>query len=63
MMQILTGFLYVLFGVVWIYLGAFQIIANMVPHDVGMKFAEQHGAWMREHVFHLPHIEEKSHDK
>lgn len=63
MMQILTGFLYVIFGVVGIYLGAFQIMANMVPHDVGMKFAEQHGAWMREHVFHLPPIEENPHDK
>jgi len=62
-MQILSGFLSVVVGVVFIYFGAFQIIVNMVPHDVGMKFAEQHGAWMREHVFHLPPIEEKPHDK
>ena len=59
-MQILSGFLYVVAGVFLIWLGSFQIIASMLPHDIGMKVAEYHGAWMREHVFHLPPTGEAS---
>jgi hypothetical protein len=51
---ILSGFLYMILGVFLLWMGAFQFITAMVPKDVGIAFAEQHGAWMREHVFKLP---------
>lgn len=53
-MIIITGFFWVIVGVIFIYLGSFQIIGAMLPHDYAIKFAEVHGAWVRENVFHLP---------
>lgn len=50
----LTGFIYVLTGAFFIWLGAFQIITAMLPHDFAMQAAEKHGAWVREHIFKLP---------
>lgn len=57
-MAILQGFALIIAGVFFIWLGSFQLITAMVPHDVGMRFAEAHGAWIREHVFNLPAIKE-----
>lgn len=58
-MQILAGFLYIFIGVFCMWLGSFQIITNMVPKEIGIKFAEAHGSWMRENVFKLPPAGEK----
>jgi hypothetical protein len=59
-MQILSGFIYIFIGVFWIWLGAFQVIVNMAPTEIGVKFAEAHGAWVRENVFKLPPAKEKT---
>jgi len=56
-MTIISGFFYIFCGVFFIWLGSFQLITAMVPKDIGIQFAEAHGAWMREHVFRLPPTE------
>ena len=53
-MAVLQGFATVLLGVFLVWMGSFQMITAMVPRDVGVAFAEKHGAWIREHVLHLP---------
>ncbi len=55
----IAGFLYIVIGVFFVWAGSLQLICSMAPHDVGMKFAEAHGAWIRENVFNLPPTGEK----
>lgn len=53
-----AGFLYIMLGSFFIWMGALQLIGAMLPHDFAMKMAEQHGAWVRENIFHLPPTKE-----
>lgn len=57
-MTIIWGFINIILGVIFIWMGAFQMITAMLPKDVGMMVAEKHGAWMRENIFNLPPITE-----
>lgn len=57
-MTIVWGFIHIIVGVIFIWIGAFQMITAMLPKDVGMMVAEKHGAWMRENIFNLPPITE-----
>lgn len=50
----LWGVFNLIMGSFFLWLGAFQLITAMLPHDFAMKVAEKHGAWMRENIFHLP---------
>lgn len=50
----------IMLGVFLIWMGSLQLIGAMLPHNIAMKMADAHGAWIRENIFHLP--EEKSHD-
>lgn len=54
MMEIISGFIYIMLGVFFVWMGSFQLITAMLPHDIAMKAAEAHGSWMRENVFRLP---------
>lgn len=56
-MGIIAGFFYIFIGVFFVWMGAFQLIAGMLPHDVAMKMAVDHGKWTREHVFKLEPID------
>lgn len=60
-MTILWGFLNIIVGVFFIWMGAFQMITAMLPKEIGMMVAERHGAWMRENVFNLPPIDDRKH--
>lgn len=53
-MGIIQGFLYILAGSFFVWMGAFILITAMLPHDFAIKVAEMHGAWTRENVFKLP---------
>lgn len=46
-------------GAFLLWIGAFMLITAMLPHDIAMKTAEEHGKWWRENVFHLPPITRK----
>lgn len=48
------GFLNLVMGALFLWMGAFQLITAMLPHDFAMTVAEKHGAWCREHIFNLP---------
>ena len=58
-MDILRGLFFIIFGVLWIWMGSVQFILGMMPHDIGMKAAEAHGAWVRENILKLPPVMEK----
>ena len=58
-MQIIGAFFNVIVGAFFIWLGAFQLITAMLPHDFAMKVAVMHGEWMRENVFNLPPAKNK----
>lgn len=62
-MTIFWGFINVIVGVIFIWMGAFQMITAMLPKDFALIVAEAHGSWMRENVFKLPPIEEKQNDE
>jgi hypothetical protein len=53
-MVFIQGFIYIVFGVVFIWMGAFLIITAMLPKEFAMTVAEKHGTWIRENVFNLP---------
>jgi len=53
-MGFIGGFFMILYGALFIYLGAAQMVFSAMPHEQGMKAAEIHGRWVRENVFHLP---------
>ncbi len=59
-MTLISGLFYIMIGVFFIWLGSFQIITSMLPHDFAINVAETHGKWVRENVFKLPPIKEPS---
>lgn len=59
MIEIIKGFAFVFLGVFFVYIGSFQIIMNMLPHDLAMRVSEIHGKWVRQNVLHLPDIKEE----
>lgn len=58
-MVFVSSILTIIAGVFFIWLGSFQLITAMVPKEVGIQFAEKHGAWIRENVFNLPPVKSK----
>jgi len=48
------GAINILLGAFFLWMGAFQLITAMLPHDFAVTVAEKHGAWWRENIFHLP---------
>ena len=58
-MKVLIGFFNVLLGAFFVWMGAFQLITAMLPDDVAINVAGEHGRWMRENVFRLPPVTEK----
>lgn len=58
----LQGIFFILMGSFIVWMGAFQLIGSMLPHDFAMKVAEIHGGWVRENIFHLPPLKDESHD-
>lgn len=58
-MTFILGIFYMCVGVLFLWFGAFQFITALVPHDVGVQFAEEHGRWMRDHIFGLSITDER----
>lgn len=56
-MTIIWGFLNIIVGVIFIWMGSLQMITAMLPKDFGVLVAEKHGSWIREQVLKLPPIE------
>jgi len=58
-MNIFVSIFYMLLGAIMLYGGAISLACNMLPKEASLYLAEQHGKFLRKHVFHLSPIENK----